>query len=141
MLKAAVREPLIATNPCEGVRLPPERAGEQRFLNVQEVTRLSNAIKPRFRCLVLLASYGGLRFGEIAGLRRKRIDTLRGGVTVAETLIDVEGKLEFAPPKTRNSERYVPLPRSIANELSAHLSAYTQEGGDALVFTGPRGDG
>jgi integrase len=139
MMKAAVADRRIALDPCQDVPLPPERVEEQRFLSAEEVATLADSVKACFRVLVLLAVYGGLRFGELAGPRRKRVDVLRGRVTVAETLSDVDGELTFGPPKTRRSRRTVPLPRRIVKELRAHLDTYVAPGRDALVFTGPKG--
>jgi integrase len=85
----------------------------------------SDCIDEPFRALVLLATHGGLRFGELAGLRRARIDVLRGRVTVAETLTDVNGVLAFGAPKTKRSRRVVPLPRTIIRELETDLGRYT----------------
>jgi integrase len=88
---------------------------------------------------VLLAVYGGLRFGELAGLRRARVDVLRGRVTIAETLVEANGQLSFGPPKTKRSRRTVPLPRRIVADLERHLSLYVGPSADALVFTGSKG--
>jgi integrase len=101
MLDAAVADRRIAVNPCKGVPLPSVHHDEQRFLDRDEVETLADCIHPRLRAAVLLSAYGGLRFGELAGLRRKRIDLLRGRVTVAEVLEDVGGHLSFGPPKTK----------------------------------------
>lgn len=88
---------------------------------------------------MLVATYGGLRFGELAGLRRRRVDVLRGRISVQETLSDVNGELTFGEPKTKRSRRTVPLPRSIVREHEAHLARYPGPGADALVFTGHKG--
>jgi integrase len=40
---------------------------------------VSKVIHPRYRALVVVGAYGGLRIGELAGLRRARVDLLRGG--------------------------------------------------------------
>ena len=85
------------------------------------------------------ASFGGLRFGELAGLRRKRINNVRGTVQIAEVLIEVNGELSFGPPKTKNSVRTIPLPRRVMKELEQHLDAYVETDPEALVFTGPKG--
>jgi integrase len=61
--------------------------------------------KARYRALVLVGAYGGLRIGELAGLRRGRVDVLRGTVTVAEIVVEVRGVLHIGPPKTRASRR------------------------------------
>jgi integrase len=72
MMRAAVSDRRIPFNPCKDVPLPAEPHIEQRFLTAAEVELLADAMEPRFRAMVLLAAYGGLRFGELAGLRRTR---------------------------------------------------------------------
>lgn len=68
---------------CAHVCLKVERE-EMRFLTPAEIIALADAIRPLYRTLVLVGAYGGLRIGELAGLRRGRVDLLRGTVTVAE---------------------------------------------------------
>jgi hypothetical protein len=34
----------------------------------------ADAIEPRYRALLLLATFGNLRWGELAGLRRRNLD-------------------------------------------------------------------
>src|SRR5829696_5117198 len=72
-LTAAVNADMIPRSPCRAVRLPKIEREEMRFLNPAEVARLADAIGPRYRALVLLGAYGGLRMGELAGLRRGRV--------------------------------------------------------------------
>ena len=97
-------------------------------------------IAPRYRALVLLGAFGGLRWGELAGLRRGRVDVLRSRVTVCETAIDIGGKITFGEPKTAKSKRTVPLARSIMAEIEQHLAEYVAAGADALIFTLPAGN-
>jgi integrase len=139
MMRSAVSDRRIAFNPCDDVPLPVEDHGEQRFLTASETLRLADEIEPRFRVLVLLAAYGGLRFGELAGLRRSRVDLLRGRIVVDQALTEVNGELAFGPPKTKRSRRTVPLPRRIVDQLEGHLDKYVTASPDALVFTGPKG--
>jgi integrase len=139
MMRAAVSDRRIATDPCRNVPLPQEHQLEQRFLSATQVEALADAIESRFRCLVLLAAYGGLRWGELAGLRRKRIDLLRGRVVIEETLVEVGGDLTFGQPKTKRSRRTIPLPRRVVSELEAHLHKFTDPAPGAVVFTGPKG--
>jgi site-specific recombinase XerC len=44
---------------------------------------LADAIPRRFRALVLVAAYTGLRWGELAGLRVKRVDLLHRRITAS----------------------------------------------------------
>ena len=47
----------------------------------------------------MVAAVGGLRWGELVGLRRKRVDLERGTVTVAEQLLEVNGAFSVGPPR------------------------------------------
>ena len=77
---------------------------------------------------MLLGAFGGLRWGELAGLRRGRVDVLRSRVTVCETAVDIGGKITFGEPKTQKSRRTVPLARSIMREVEQHLAVYVEPG-------------
>jgi len=137
VLAAAVDAGMIAQSSCQRVPLPKLEREEMRFLNPAEIARLADAIRPSYRALVLVGAYGGLRIGELAGLRRGRVDLLRGMVTVAEIVTEVEGKLFFGLPKTRAGRRTVGLPRFVTLELEAHLADPADPRGH--VFTAPNG--
>jgi integrase len=139
LMGAAVDAGLLARSPCRAIRLPRVERDPSRFLTPAEIARLADAIDPRYRALVLVGAYGGLRIGELAGLTRRRVDLLRGTVEVAEIVTEVEGRLGSGQPKTRAGRRTVGLPRRVVAELEQHLAAYTAPGPDALVFTAPLG--
>ena len=138
IMRSAVQAGLLPVSPCDGVRLPRIERKEMRFLTASEVDGLAAAIHPRYRAAVLLAAYGGLRAGELFGLRAKRVDLLRRRVQVAETVVDVGGHLHFGPPKTRAGNRMVPLPRVAAEPLGEHLATFARQPED-LVFSAPEG--
>lgn len=135
VLQAAVRQDLIRTNPTTGISLPSASRLEQRFLDRGEVTRLADTIKPRYRAMVLVAAYGGLRFGELCALRRSSVNVLKNTVAVRETLVDLNGQVSFGPPKTKGSSRLVTLPSSVMREVAEHMDSFTDTEGDALLFT------
>ncbi|HEY6709315.1 MAG TPA: site-specific integrase, partial [Actinomycetota bacterium] len=137
VMGAAVDAGMLAQSPCRRVPLPKVEREEMRFLTSTEVATLADAINRRYRALVLVGAYGGLRIGELAGLRRGRVDLLRGTVTVAEIVVEVGGVLHIGPPKTRASRRTVGLPRFVADELAAHLAGPGDP--EHFVFTAPRG--
>jgi integrase len=138
-MAAAVDAGIIAQSPCRRIPLPKVEQDEKRFLTPAEIARLASIIQPRFRALILVSAYGGLRIGELAGLRRGRVDTTRATVTVLEIATDVSGRLVFGPPKTRAARRTVSLPAPVADELEQHLASYAEPDPDALVFTATRG--
>jgi integrase len=66
-MTAAVNADMVPRSPCRAVRLPKVEREEMRFLNPAEVAQLADVIDSRYRALVLVGAYGGLRIGELAG--------------------------------------------------------------------------
>jgi integrase len=139
ILGKAIESGYLTRNPCNIRGATAEPAPEMRFATVAEVAALADAIPPRFRALVLVAAYTGLRWGELAGLRVKRVDLLHGQITVAEQLLEVRGRLAFGPTKTGAGLRTVTLPSVAAEALAEHLSLYAEAGPQGLVFSAERG--
>lgn len=138
IFRAAVDAELIRRSPCFRVGLPRYERGEMRLLPLGDIVRLSEAIHPRYRALVLLAGTGGLRIGELGALRGKRVDLRRGTVEVAENLILDNGHPEFGPLKTKASHRKVPIPRQTVAALDEHLQRFAV-GREDLLFTSVTG--
>jgi integrase len=139
VLGAAVEAGYLLRNPCTVKGAGQERAPEMRFATVVQVAALAEAIDPRYRALVLVAAYGGLRWGELVGLRVRRVDLLHGRVVVAEQVAEVNGRLIPGPPKTEAGRRTVTLPAAAAVALAEHLAEYAEPGPDGLVFPAPEG--
>lgn len=137
IMSAAASAQLIAASPCRDMTLPLIERAEMLFLTADELHRLALAAGS-FSPLIYSAGYLGLRWGELAGLKRARIDTLRGALEVTETLNDVGGHLHFGPPKTKAARRRVSIPPFLASMLSDHLLA-RPGGPEALVFVGRDG--
>jgi integrase len=138
-LNAAVDSRLIQSSPCRKIALPKIEREEMRFLNPTQVERLAQSIDERYRVLVLVGCYAGLRIGELAGLRLSRINLLKGTIEVVEIADETSGYLSYGPPKTRASRRTVSLPNSVMKELTDHVSTMTSP--ESFVFRSPNGDG
>jgi integrase len=134
VMAAAVRSELIAHSPCREIKLPRQHHIEMKFLSADQLKQLADA-SGSFRPVVLTAGYLGLRWGEIAGLRRKRYNALKGTVEIVEILTEVAGRLDFGPPKTKASRRQVSLPAFLADIFEAVL-AERPAGSDELIFVG-----
>src|SRR5262245_59767334 len=122
IMAAAVDARMIPESPCRRVPLPKIERNEMRFLTAKEVRRLADAIVPSYRALVLLGAYGGLRIGEMAGLRRSRVDHDGGVVHIVEVVTEPEGRLHVGPTKTRAGHRSIGLPRFVVTELARLLA-------------------
>jgi integrase len=134
ILTLAVRDGRIPRNPATGVPLPRVTRAEPRFLSGQQVEQLAEAAGEYGDAIQLLA-YTGLRFGEMAALRVRRIDFLRRRLTVAESATEVGGTVVFGTPKS-HQQRTVPIPASLVESLARRCQG---KAADDLVLTSPEG--
>ncbi|MEU0394863.1 hypothetical protein ABZ208_19200 [Streptomyces sp. NPDC006208] len=74
IMNTAVDDGVIQRNPCRIKGAGTAKTAERPFLEVMEVFQLAEAVPGRFRVLILLAAFTGLRFGELAALQRRDID-------------------------------------------------------------------
>jgi integrase len=125
----------ISRTPAYRIELPPPNKGRQRFLTPEEINRLADAVAPRYRVLILIAAYLGLRWGECAGLKTEDLDLDHGFALIHRTLSEVSGRLHEVP--TKGKPAVIPLPRFLCGELEDHIERYG--GQDGLVFTSPGG--
>lgn len=135
IMRSARAGGLIKVSPCESIRLPEVVVQEMRFLSPADVWRLAAAIHDRYRVLILVAGFGGLRMGELSALRCDHVDISKNLLNVSLTTSEVGGTLVTGPPKTRAGRRRVLLPRNVTAALEAHCSKYGRDGRD-LVFQG-----
>ena len=134
VLALAVRDGRLSRNPADGVRLPRASKSEKRFLTHSQVAELAGAAGEHALVIQVLA-YRGLRYGELAALRVRRVDLMRRRLTIAESVTEVGGRVVFGDPKT-HQHRSVPVPRGLADQLAELIAG---KGPDDLVFTSPEG--
>ena len=140
VMATAVEDGFIVKSPCVIKGAGVERSAERPIATIEQVDCLAAAIEPRFRALVLLATYGSLRFGELAALTRRRVDLKAGTVSVVVAQSELgDGTRLIGEPKTAAGRRVVAIPPVILEELQHHLAVFSQPGPDGLVFVGPKG--
>lgn len=129
----AVNEAVLEANPCKGVVLPKKEAKKIQPLTIQEQKQLEEtAAVEKNGKLVLFALQTGLRIGELAGLRWEDIDFSNNLISVRHTYQRVlsEGQgteLQLGRPKTRASERLLPLSEKVKAWLLSWKPEQTQE--------------
>lgn len=142
IMRLAVRDRIIAFNPCEGAQLPPLRRldTDDRTISREAFTRqLLPAMPERYRALVALAGGTGLRWGECAGLRWDALDLDNAEVLVLRTAVEVAGNVTVKPfPKSRAGRRTVPLPPFVVEALRDHR-ARLGTGANGEVFVNAAG--
>lgn len=127
VMRSAVRNRLIGVDPTEGVKLPRRRktdTDDARILTRQEVRQLLlPAVRPaRYRELVAIAAFAGLRWGEAIGLCEDAVDLDNGVIRVIRTVTEVAGHTEFKPfPKSAAGRRGIPIPTWLALDLREYM--------------------
>lgn len=137
ILNEAVRDELITTNPCQ-VRIPKPAPQGRPVPSLAQVQAIAQAMPERYRAMVLVAGYGGLRFGELIALTREDIQIGEPGepprVVVSKQLVRVGGRWVEGDPKSAAGHRVIALPGSLRPVLEQHLRDFVQEAPRARVF-------
>jgi integrase len=135
--RRALRDGLVAVNPCDGLDLPAVRGRRDRIVAPEHAAALIAALpEVRDRAVWATAFYAGLRRGEMMALRFRDLD-LAGGSIQVERSYD-RGERVFVEPKSRSGRRRIPVAgalRDVLLDLRASLTADPEP--EALVF----GDG
>jgi integrase len=113
ILNVAVEAGYLPRNPWTVKGAGIERAAEMRPREHPQLHELADAVPARYRALILLAGYGGLRWAELVGLRRHHVDLAGARVQVAEQAAEVAANIIVSPPKTEAGRRVVILPRVV----------------------------
>jgi integrase len=106
------------------------------FPTEDEIEKLLTEDRPRYRPLIYVAIYGGLRASELRGLRWGDVDLGEGEITVRQR---ADRYQKIGSPKGADSRRTVPLPSSAVLSLKEWKLASKFNSPDSLVF--PNGEG
>lgn len=140
IMGTAVEDGLVIANPCTIKGAGTEPASKRPIVTVAQAFELADLVGPRFRSIVLLAAFVGLRKGEMLGMRRADLDLDAALVTVEQQRqLSRNGAHLVGPPKTDAGRRTVSIPSALIDDLRCHLDAYAQPGHDGYVFTGVKG--
>ncbi|MFG3379640.1 tyrosine-type recombinase/integrase [Streptomyces sp. NPDC047999] len=139
VLMTAVEDRLIRRNPCRIKGASAAPTPERPTATVQEVYEIAGVIQPRYRALVLVAAFTGLRWGELIGLSRRDIDLDAGTLRVRRNVAELHsGKRLVKEPKSAAGKRTVAIPDVIATDLATHLAVFAEHGPDGRVFIGAK---
>ena len=99
-----------------------------------ELEALVTAMPERYRVMVLLASWCGLRFGELAELRRPDVNTRSGIIHVRRGVVRANGQTIVKKPKSDAGVRDVAIPPHLLPMLREHLLKHAERGKSGLLF-------
>ena len=143
VLKRAVKDRLIAENPCEGLELPrkPKRKERRVYLTIPQLVAFADEclnaiyIGDERRALVLLLGFCGLRWGEASDLRKEDVDVEERSLRIRSSIVWIKGKpVEGTPKSYEMRTLYMPL---IVAEALAPILKRKKRG--ERVFSDPSG--
>jgi integrase len=140
IMNTAVADEVIAANPCR-VRGggSARRVKKIRPATLPELEALVKALPGRYRLMALLACWCGLRFGELAELRRADIDARNGIVHVRRGVVRINGGRKVKGPKSEAGKRDVAIPPHLIPAVKDHLRDHVKASRDALLFPAAHG--
>ncbi len=131
-IRDAVMRGEMSADPLTVVKKVQEHPRERGVLTIAEINALIKVDEhdPRIKAAILLATLGGLRRGEIRGLRWGDIDWGLHLLHVCHNTVDQE---EDKAPKA-GSSRTIPLHNSVLEELRNVFAVAPRQGDDDFVF-------
>jgi integrase len=135
ILGSATSDGLIPLNPCH-IRGAgnAKRVHKIKPASLEELEAIVAGMPPRYRAMVLLASWCALRFGELAELRRGDVDTSAGVLRIRRGVVRVDGEAVVGTPKSDAGTRDVAIPPHLLGTLREHLLQHAEPGKDGLLF-------
>lgn len=144
VLRAAVEDKRIASDPSLGVKLPRVRrtADTITLPSTEQVRALLQAADPKFRIFLSLCAFAGLRRGEATAVKIGNFDPTRGILSISQQaqFYTTARKADIRRPK-HGSERKVALADDLATMLSGYISKHDARADpEAWLFPGRNED-
>jgi integrase len=131
ILQAAVEWQVIESNPARRVKAPRVSHTEAAYLEDEAVSRLVEALQGapiKWKTIVLLLLYSGIRRGELCGLEWRDIDFGKKLISIKRTSQYIEGLgIIEKSPKNKSSERVMKLPDYIFDVLKQYKAWQNSE--------------
>jgi integrase len=137
--ETAVADQLLTINPCQivgAMSTPTKRAPV--IPTVAQLAALADAMPERFKALILLKAWCGLRWGEVIELQRGDLDNDAEVVYISRGATHRKGQCHIDTTKQKKAHAVV-IPPHIRADVKHHLDVHTAKGAAALLFPPARG--
>jgi integrase len=137
----AVDDDLIVANPCR-IRGAGQanRVSKTEPATLEELAVIVDEMPERYKLMILLAGWCGLRYGELCELRGHDIDTRRGVIKLRRAVVWVNSGAVVTTPKSAAGTRDVSIPPHLLPAVREHLLRHGV-GRDGLLFPSARDPG
>lgn len=147
VLNTAVAWQLIPQNPCKNVKPPKSEHKESACLDDIQVLSLINALDKepiKYKTMIMLFLYSGMRRGELCGLEWSDIDFKNNNISISKSSLYLPDKGIFDDTtKNKSSERVIHIPKcmtSLLKEYRDYKASFADFSENGKVFTGRKGN-
>jgi integrase len=140
VMKFGKKHGIIRSNPFADV--DPIKSSKSRpagVLSLDEIRRFLEVLDDFWKPLFILLFFTGVRIGEAAGLKWKRVDLVNGVVQIRKSIVYVNGGYVYKKPKTESSIRDVKLPKFVVDALREQRKRTWKGEGENFVFLNKEG--
>ena len=120
IMSDAVHDGIIPRSPCSRRTSPGQGKQRPYVATTEQLWALYDVMPERLRAAVLLGALAGLRLAESCGLRASDVDFMRG-------IVFPRVQYPAEELKTEISRTPIPVGRSLALQLSAHVKKWPGE--------------
>ncbi len=132
VIKEAIKNDLIAKNPCEYVVLPKMQRREPQFYSETQITEFFSRIKDEdIYALLYITVVYGLRRSEVLGLKWDSVNFENKTITIKHTVVCCTQLVEKDSTKTNSSYRTFPLMNEVECLL---LKLKEKENANRMLF-------
>lgn len=133
VMKLAIDEEKISTNPATGVIVPRYTKKEKEIWSTEELKLFIQAAQDdRLYLMFMLIVECGLRRGEALGLRKADCNFNENYISVKQQVVVVKNKPVITTPKTQSSIRDIPITEKLSELLQQFIA---EDGSDCdLLF-------
>lgn len=130
----------LRTNPCEQAgSIGTSKAREMRYWTLDEFLRFREGVRDQissYMCFEILY-WTGMREGELLALTAYDVNLRQKEINIDKTYQRLEGKDIITSPKTKRSNRKVPIPDFLCRELQDFMGEdlNSEEGGRLFPYT------
>lgn len=132
MLTTAVQWQLILSNPCERVKPPKVERKEADYYNIEEVSQMMELLENeplKYKVMIHIVIYCGLRRGELTNLEWSDIDFEKEAISISKQLqyLPKVGIYEVENTKTDSGNRIISIPTNLTDLLKEYKTWQDEE--------------
>ena len=128
--KMAVRNKLLAVNPCDAVTIPKQKKPDVVVLTKEDINKFVDALDDTtldLRVVYELALFCGLRRSEIMGLKCEDINITWNAIKIVRTRHRIKCEDIIQDTKTERSRRIVSVPEFVMSDIVRLMKEHEED--------------